>query len=890
MHAEEGSAVELIGRSRELGRIARGLERSRKDGVPLVIQIEGDAGIGKSALLHAATMQARRDNWVAATATCYAVQLPIPLSVVRQLLRSLLEAIGSERARYATGLEAVLESQESQSAAQAFARLLEGITLDRPVVLALDDANWADRDSLQMIRDTMATLADRAIVGLFTKRSQTDRTVPEPEIDIPLQPLDGDSATTVARHLMTEAPAEIVDAVVSHARGYPLDIVALSRAVARVALPSIDDVASSRRSAIARDIQTSSPALREFLQICSLVEGPLGYRLLEQLWPESEKLDSVIASATGRFVRVTDLGVEFDHALVAEGVRHTIAVPIPYRRRIIAAVQRLDLPTLEDLQTLATQLAECGDRVGAFNVLADVAQKAASSGQTRLTASASERALSFAEPSVDVARTFFPNYADALFALDRDSEAIGILERALRFFDGTGTQTPGPAIARLMLAQSLNDHLSSAESNYARFLPTMKNDTDRAHVISAAIWFAACKADLQLADRLQSELLQLKCDLPFAAEIRMRNFRAYVLAQHGKHDEAMALLAEAAAIVDQTTLLGHVGISTNQRDWPRLLLSLFEYGTRVLEPLVEDRLRLLGDSGTTPASEYFLTLSEFLSGSWDRVEARIAEDIGGAISPTSKRRFFSLAAAMAALRQSDSPYAKPIETDVAAFLSGRREGWYVPLAAWWAVATATSEPKMARTILSHMLSELDKPRDPHVYMPKLAVVLLAHRLRDDASLTLLASGAGWSPEMPWHRVHDEIARGIALGLLGKSPDAGLAATIAHARELGLKVYADLASTMQSKSDTAASSRLSALGIKWFGETRKPAKDTFLKPTARELQVAALVAEGKSNQQIADTLVLSQRTVEVHISNLFNKIGVTSRTQLATWYVRREVTT
>lgn len=884
MHAEEGSAVELVGRSRELGSISRGLERSRKDGVPTVIQIQGDAGIGKSTLLHAAAARARRDGWIVAMATCYAVQLPIPLSVVRQLLRSVLEAIGEERARYATGLEALLESSKPESAAQAFARLLEGIALDRPVVLALDDAQWADRDSLQLIRETMA-LADRAIVGLFAKRSQTESILPEPEIDLSLQPLDGDSATVVARHLMANAPAEIVDAVVSHARGYPLDIVALSRTIARVNRPSIDDVASSRRSAIARDVQTASPALREFLQVCSLVDGPIGYRLLEQLWPEPEKLDALVASAIGRFLRVTDLGVEFDHALLAEGVRHTIAVPIPYRRKIVAAIQRLDPPALEDLQTLASQLAECGDRAGAFNVLADVAQRAAASGQTRLTASVSERALSFAEPSADVGRTFLPNFADALFALDRDSEAIAVLERALRLFAGAGTGIPGAAVARLILAQCFSDQLSSAESTYDRFLPTMSNAVDRAHVISAAIWFAACRADLALSDELERELHQLPCDLPFHAKLRMRNFRAFVLALQGKHEAAMALLDEAATIVDEATLLGYVGISTDMRNAARKFLSLWEYGTRVLEPLIQEARLGARDDELNSADAFLLTLADFLGGSWDRAEARIAGVLDRVTTPTAKRRFLGLAAAIAALRQADSPYRKSIETDVAAFLSGHREGWYVPLAAWWAVATADVEPKTARTILSHLLVHLDKPSDPHVYTPALSAVLLASRLRDDASVALLASKACWTPSTPWHSLHNRLAQAIAAGLIGKYADLG--ATVSHAREMGLNVYADLAATVQNKKDIDAISRLAALGIKWLGAPGKPSRDTFLKPTARELQVAGLVAEGKSNQQIADTLVLSQRTVEVHISNLFNKIGASSRTQLATWYVRRE---
>ena len=47
-------------------------------------------------------------------------------------------------------------------------------------------------------------------------------------------------------------------------------------------------------------------------------------------------------------------------------------------------------------------------------------------------------------------------------------------------------------------------------------------------------------------------------------------------------------------------------------------------------------------------------------------------------------------------------------------------------------------------------------------------------------------------------------------------------------------------------------------------------------TAREVQVLALVAKGETNKAIAAELVLSERTVERHVSNIFNKLGVSSR--------------
>jgi non-specific serine/threonine protein kinase len=57
-------------------------------------------------------------------------------------------------------------------------------------------------------------------------------------------------------------------------------------------------------------------------------------------------------------------------------------------------------------------------------------------------------------------------------------------------------------------------------------------------------------------------------------------------------------------------------------------------------------------------------------------------------------------------------------------------------------------------------------------------------------------------------------------------------------------------------------------------------------------VAALVARGLTNRQIAEELVIAERTAGTHVANILNKLGFTARAQIAAWAVEhglRQVT-
>ena len=51
-------------------------------------------------------------------------------------------------------------------------------------------------------------------------------------------------------------------------------------------------------------------------------------------------------------------------------------------------------------------------------------------------------------------------------------------------------------------------------------------------------------------------------------------------------------------------------------------------------------------------------------------------------------------------------------------------------------------------------------------------------------------------------------------------------------------------------------------------------------------MASLIAQGRSNREIAETLVISYRTVETHIANIMYKLSYTSRSQVAAWVVEK----
>jgi ATP/maltotriose-dependent transcriptional regulator MalT len=136
-----------------------------------------------------------------------------------------------------------------------------------------------------------------------------------------------------------------------------------------------------------------------------------------------------------------------------------------------------------------------------------------------------------------------------------------------------------------------------------------------------------------------------------------------------------------------------------------------------------------------------------------------------------------------------------------------------------------------------------------------------------------AVGLHASLEIPFERAHIELRSAVALAAAGQREAAATRLVEAHAgaRRLGAS---PLAAEAARELEALGESIERRLGRRAAAEHRNGG----LSP--RELEVVRLVASGRTNREIADQLVLSTRTVDMHVRNILTKLECRSRTEAA----------
>lgn len=182
------------------------------------------------------------------------------------------------------------------------------------------------------------------------------------------------------------------------------------------------------------------------------------------------------------------------------------------------------------------------------------------------------------------------------------------------------------------------------------------------------------------------------------------------------------------------------------------------------------------------------------------------------------------------------------------------------LAAYVEIVLAADDVPAARVAadeLSAIAGDLAVPVARAVAAQAEGAVLLAEDDPRGACAVLRQAHAAWRRlEAPYEAARSQVLVGLACRALGDEDTA----------EIELEAAARV---LQELGASPALVRLDA-----FATGERP--DATHGLTSRELEVLRLVAAGRTNKAIAADLVLSQRTVDRHVSNIFTKLGVSSR--------------
>jgi len=147
------------------------------------------------------------------------------------------------------------------------------------------------------------------------------------------------------------------------------------------------------------------------------------------------------------------------------------------------------------------------------------------------------------------------------------------------------------------------------------------------------------------------------------------------------------------------------------------------------------------------------------------------------------------------------------------------------------------------------------------------------------ALTVALANQEWwlgGHEPARRRLHRSLAPALSLRRGGRWPAAG-DRQAARAALLEAESALDAFGALRRRSEAAR--ELRRLGHRVL----RPAHDASPGPlgplaalTAREREIAELIADGRTNREVAEQLVLSPRTIEAHLRNIFGKLGVRSR--------------
>jgi DNA-binding CsgD family transcriptional regulator/tetratricopeptide (TPR) repeat protein len=532
----------MVGRDRELARLQRVW---RAGGQVLVVR--GRAGIGKSRLVRELAEWARGAGGTVLAGRCSPTAGDVPF---RPLCEALLAAArvglapSSRLAAFRPVLGSLVPEWSGEHAegldgglivlAEGVLRLMvEWSSPDAPALLVIEDLHWADRETLEVIEYLADHLSGHAALVVATLRD--DEPGPGGELvsalwarravePMYLSPLDPAQSEVMLRGCLRAASPlpELVEAVVTRSDGVPFFIEELLAA----AMGEVDSgrvVPESIAAAVEARLGPLPEATARFLGYAAMLGRNFDWHVVAAATgcPPQEAIDRLRQAARAQLIDADGAGFRFRHALTTEAVRSSL---LPEERRAIGECLLETLQSLHpDLEGETCQLAaslavEVGDQRRAADLWLEAARRALQqgslgsaealalraqdarpleadrvllsiwtiAGQPRRALEAGRRILSRGDCDPAVRTEVLFELADAMITAGRWDDAESYLEtlRSTSGLDRAGNARWAIGEAEVALAR--NDEAAAVE--FARAALAYARDDGLAEVTCRALW------------------------------------------------------------------------------------------------------------------------------------------------------------------------------------------------------------------------------------------------------------------------------------------------------------------------------------------------------------------------------------------------------------------
>jgi DNA-binding CsgD family transcriptional regulator len=910
----QGRATRLTGRRSE-GAVLDGLVDAVRAGESRALVVCGEPGVGKTALLDYLAGRAAPDCRVARAAGVQS-EMELAFAALQQLSAPMLDHVDrlpvlqGDALRIALGLSAG-PAPDRFLVGLAVLSLLAEVAGERPLVCLVDDQQWLDHASAQILAFVARRLGADSVGLVFAARVLGGELAGLPELAVGGL-AEGDARALLDSVLTGPLDERVRAQIVIETRGNPLALLELVRGVTPaelaggLGLPDAVPISGRIEEAFRRQVGALPAQTRRLLQLAAA--DPTGDPGL--VWRAAGRLGIPAEAATpAAEAGLLEFGawVRFRHPLVRSAAYRSASVR--GRQDVHRALAEVTDPQF-DPDRRAWHLAQAAP--GPEENVAAELERSAGRAQARGGLAA---AAAFLERSAML--TLDPGHrAQRLLAAASAKRHAGALDAALGLLVAVEAGAPDPLRTaevehlrgQIALDQRRNSDGARLLLSAARRLgPLNAGSARETHLeaLVAAMWAGDLDSPGGLREAAKAaRAAPASPGPPCAVDVLLDAFATRLTQGYAAAAPALTRALDLVLALD----VGTVGVGrwlwlTGGRTGVNVALELWD--DESWYALAAHQVQVAREAGALVQLQFaliFLARTHLLAGEL-ATAARLIEEDRLIADATGSPPVAGAAMTLAAWRGQEALAAELIEVTVQEATAGG-QGRLVSFADY---ASAVLYNGLGRHDAARDAARRVFERDPLGFGP-FVVPELAEAASRTGDTALVRVALDWLSERT-RVIPAEWALGIEARVRALLSDGGVADGLYRESidRLGrTRVHAELARAhllygewlRRERRRAAARDQLrtahdmlDAMGIEAFadrarrelaatGETaRKRTLDTSGELTAQEAQVARLARDGLSNPEIGVRLFISARTAQYHLSKVFTKLAISSRGQL-----------